>query len=185
MNSNFSLLTRKISKHIFKYVEKWGWMKFNNFAFLQTNGYFRFIDGWRMIFSRWGENEPSTDKPCVYVDVDGEWKTAECNQTISSACMRSTGTSYDIIGNIFQISRRHWNNNCSFSHSQMCHHQYQVNFQEYVLKTQIHLMLGGKTIGCNSRVTVTYFSRKRQPGQMLLLDVLHMVFALSRLWCTL
>ncbi|XP_038573590.1 macrophage mannose receptor 1-like [Micropterus salmoides] len=55
-----------------------------------TNGYFRFIDGWHLSFSHWGENEPSGDRPCVYVDVDGKWKTAVCNQTMNSVCMKST-----------------------------------------------------------------------------------------------
>ncbi|KAM9349891.1 macrophage mannose receptor 1-like [Symphorus nematophorus] len=57
---------------------------------METNGYFRYIDGWRMEFSHWGQNEPSKDKPCVYMDVDGKWKTAACNQTMNSACMKST-----------------------------------------------------------------------------------------------
>ncbi|XP_041804638.1 macrophage mannose receptor 1-like [Chelmon rostratus] len=56
----------------------------------QTNGYFRYIDGWRMSFRHWGKNEPSRDRPCVYVDVDGKWKTAYCNQTMNSVCMKST-----------------------------------------------------------------------------------------------
>ncbi|XP_028283775.1 macrophage mannose receptor 1-like [Parambassis ranga] len=56
----------------------------------QTNGYFRYVDGWHMSVTQWGNNEPSTDRACVYVDVDGKWKTANCNQTISSVCMKST-----------------------------------------------------------------------------------------------
>ncbi|XP_018531719.1 macrophage mannose receptor 1 isoform X2 [Lates calcarifer] len=57
---------------------------------VQTNGYFRFIDGWQMRFTRWGRNEPSRDRPCVYVDNDGKWKTAYCNETMNSVCMKST-----------------------------------------------------------------------------------------------
>ncbi|XP_076601189.1 macrophage mannose receptor 1-like [Chaetodon auriga] len=57
---------------------------------VQTNGYFRFIDGWHMSFGRWGKNEPSRDRPCVYMDVDGKWKTAHCNETMKSVCMKST-----------------------------------------------------------------------------------------------
>ncbi|XP_029309225.1 macrophage mannose receptor 1-like [Cottoperca gobio] len=56
----------------------------------QTDGYFRFIDGWHLSFSYWGVNEPSSDRPCVFVDVDGKWKTADCNQTMNSVCLRST-----------------------------------------------------------------------------------------------
>uniref|UniRef100_A0AAQ5XYV6 Mannose receptor, C type 1b n=1 Tax=Amphiprion ocellaris TaxID=80972 RepID=A0AAQ5XYV6_AMPOC len=57
---------------------------------MQTNGYFRFVDGWHISHPYWGENEPSTNRACVYVDVDGKWKTADCNQTMNSVCMKST-----------------------------------------------------------------------------------------------
>lgn len=57
----------------------------------QTNGFFRFIDGWSMTFANWAPGEPSTDRPCVYVDVDGSWKTAFCNETMNSACLQSSG----------------------------------------------------------------------------------------------
>ncbi|XP_008284987.1 macrophage mannose receptor 1-like [Stegastes partitus] len=57
---------------------------------VQTNGYFKFVDGWHVTLSHWGQNEPSTHRACVYMDVDGKWKTANCNQTMSSVCMKST-----------------------------------------------------------------------------------------------
>ncbi|KAM7379549.1 hypothetical protein PAMP_005095 [Pampus punctatissimus] len=57
---------------------------------METNGYFRYIDGWTMSFTHWGNTEPSSDRPCVYIDVDGKWKTAYCNQTMNSVCMTST-----------------------------------------------------------------------------------------------
>lgn len=31
------------------------------------------------------------ERHCVYVNVDGKWKTADCNQNKSSICMKSTG----------------------------------------------------------------------------------------------
>ncbi|XP_042353414.1 macrophage mannose receptor 1-like [Plectropomus leopardus] len=52
-------------------------------------GYFRYIDGWHMSLSHWGEDEPRQGTPCVYVDVDGKWKTADCKQTMNSVCMMS------------------------------------------------------------------------------------------------
>uniref|UniRef100_A0A3B4X378 Mannose receptor, C type 1b n=1 Tax=Seriola lalandi dorsalis TaxID=1841481 RepID=A0A3B4X378_SERLL len=55
-----------------------------------SHGYFRYIDGWRMKLTSWGHNEPSPDRPCVFVDTDGKWKTAYCNQTMNSVCMKST-----------------------------------------------------------------------------------------------
>ncbi|XP_042285556.1 macrophage mannose receptor 1-like isoform X1 [Thunnus maccoyii] len=55
----------------------------------QTNGYYRYIDGWHLNFATWAEGEPSRDRPCVYMDVDGKWRTAFCNQTLNSVCMQS------------------------------------------------------------------------------------------------
>ncbi|XP_010784526.1 macrophage mannose receptor 1-like [Notothenia coriiceps] len=68
----------------------------------QTNGYFRYIDGWFLKFSHWGNNEPSRDRPCVYVDVDGKWKTADCKQIMNSVCMKSTGGSLASIEHPFE-----------------------------------------------------------------------------------
>ncbi|KAM8728446.1 macrophage mannose receptor 1-like [Acanthopagrus schlegelii] len=56
----------------------------------KTKGSFRFIDGWFLSFTHWGANEPSRERSCVYVDVDGKWKTAHCNQTMNIVCMKST-----------------------------------------------------------------------------------------------
>ncbi|XP_047223891.1 macrophage mannose receptor 1-like isoform X2 [Girardinichthys multiradiatus] len=58
----------------------------------QTNNYFRYIEGWPLNFTFWGENEPRRDGTCVYVNVYGKWKTANCSQNISSVCTRSTDT---------------------------------------------------------------------------------------------
>uniref|UniRef100_A0A667X6X6 Mannose receptor, C type 1b n=1 Tax=Myripristis murdjan TaxID=586833 RepID=A0A667X6X6_9TELE len=55
----------------------------------KTDGYFKYIDGWRLDFTNWYPGEPSRDRSCVYVDVDGTWKTAFCNQTMNSVCMQS------------------------------------------------------------------------------------------------
>lgn len=44
-----------------------------------------------MSFAKWAELEPSRDRPCVYVDQDGNWRTAFCNQTMKSLCMQTTG----------------------------------------------------------------------------------------------
>ncbi|XP_013873795.1 macrophage mannose receptor 1 isoform X2 [Austrofundulus limnaeus] len=56
----------------------------------QTNGYFKFVDGWFLKFTNWDRYEPKSFRNCVFVDVDGKWKTSDCNQTISSVCMKST-----------------------------------------------------------------------------------------------
>ncbi|XP_019969273.2 macrophage mannose receptor 1b [Paralichthys olivaceus] len=56
----------------------------------QTGGYFKYIDGWHINFANWAEDEPSRNRPCVYMDLDGKWKTTFCNQTMNSVCMQST-----------------------------------------------------------------------------------------------
>ncbi|KAM9845227.1 macrophage mannose receptor 1b [Aulostomus maculatus] len=56
----------------------------------KTMGYFRYIDGWHLTFATWAIGEPSRDRPCVYMDIDGQWKTASCNRTMNSVCMQST-----------------------------------------------------------------------------------------------
>ncbi|XP_035994263.1 macrophage mannose receptor 1 isoform X3 [Fundulus heteroclitus] len=58
----------------------------------QTNNYFRYIGGWHVKFTHWGENEPRRGGTCVFVDVDGKWKTGDCNKNLSSVCMKSTDT---------------------------------------------------------------------------------------------
>ncbi|XP_070774848.1 macrophage mannose receptor 1-like [Enoplosus armatus] len=57
---------------------------------METAGYFRYIDGWHITLTNWAHWEPSPDKPCVFVDVDGKWRTADCNQNMTSVCMKTT-----------------------------------------------------------------------------------------------
>nr|XP_046265193.1 macrophage mannose receptor 1-like isoform X2 [Scatophagus argus] len=57
---------------------------------MKTGSYFRYVDGWHLTMTNWGSLEPSRDRPCVYVDVDGKWRTADCNQNKTSICMKST-----------------------------------------------------------------------------------------------
>ncbi|XP_017266613.1 macrophage mannose receptor 1-like [Kryptolebias marmoratus] len=56
----------------------------------KTKGYFRYVSGWHMKLTNWGRYEPRRTGTCVFVDVDGTWKTSDCNQTRSSVCMKST-----------------------------------------------------------------------------------------------
>uniref|UniRef100_A0A673Z8X1 Macrophage mannose receptor 1-like n=1 Tax=Salmo trutta TaxID=8032 RepID=A0A673Z8X1_SALTR len=56
----------------------------------ETQGYFRWMDGWPLSLARWAPGEPSRDRPCVYLDVEGTWKTALCNHTYPTVCKQST-----------------------------------------------------------------------------------------------
>ncbi|XP_036453380.1 macrophage mannose receptor 1-like isoform X2 [Colossoma macropomum] len=63
------------------------WIGLNS---IETDGYFLWIDNWQLNMERWAEDEPKKGLPCVYVDVDGKWKTAQCNQTYYGLCKKST-----------------------------------------------------------------------------------------------
>ncbi|KAL0967015.1 hypothetical protein UPYG_G00303470 [Umbra pygmaea] len=56
----------------------------------ETNGYFRWIDGWHLSIVKWGYKEPSRDRSCVYLDLNGNWTTAFCHHTYPSVCKQST-----------------------------------------------------------------------------------------------
>uniref|UniRef100_A0A3Q3MGQ0 Mannose receptor, C type 1b n=1 Tax=Labrus bergylta TaxID=56723 RepID=A0A3Q3MGQ0_9LABR len=57
---------------------------------IETGGYFRYTEGWHLNSNYWDAGEPSSDQPCVRVDVDGRWHTSECERTMASVCMKST-----------------------------------------------------------------------------------------------
>ncbi|XP_049454398.1 macrophage mannose receptor 1-like isoform X1 [Epinephelus fuscoguttatus] len=56
----------------------------------ETGGYFIYIDGWHITSPSWDQNEPSSNRDCVFVNTDGKWETADCNKNMSSICMKST-----------------------------------------------------------------------------------------------
>lgn len=60
---------------------------------LKTRGRFKWVDGWRMSFTKWGKNEPKKNYGCVYMDVDRKWKTASCTDNHYSLCKRTPGLS--------------------------------------------------------------------------------------------
>ncbi|XP_072544729.1 macrophage mannose receptor 1-like [Salminus brasiliensis] len=63
------------------------WIGLNS---METDGYFLWTDNWHLNMEKWAFNEPKKDQPCVYVDVNGRWKTTQCNQTYYSLCKKST-----------------------------------------------------------------------------------------------
>ncbi|XP_067302919.1 macrophage mannose receptor 1-like [Pseudorasbora parva] len=54
-----------------------------------TSGRYRWVDNWLMRYSKWATGEPKNNLACVYIDTDGDWKTATCNNTYYSLCKRS------------------------------------------------------------------------------------------------
>ncbi|KAG9273997.1 hypothetical protein AMEX_G10790 [Astyanax mexicanus] len=63
------------------------WIGLNS---METDGYFLWIDNWQLYIQNWDYGEPKKDHPCVYVDTDGNWKSAKCNQTYYSVCKKSS-----------------------------------------------------------------------------------------------
>ncbi|XP_006028731.2 macrophage mannose receptor 1-like [Alligator sinensis] len=51
--------------------------------------YYQWTDNWVIKYSQWARGEPKTKRACVYVDIDGYWKTASCNKNLSSVCKQS------------------------------------------------------------------------------------------------
>uniref|UniRef100_A0A8B9GYZ1 Mannose receptor, C type 1b n=1 Tax=Astyanax mexicanus TaxID=7994 RepID=A0A8B9GYZ1_ASTMX len=71
------------------------WIGLNS---METHGSFQWIDKWHLNMERWDSNEPTLDYPCVYVNVGGMWKTAQCNQTLYSLCKKSTAPPAQYLG---------------------------------------------------------------------------------------
>ncbi|XP_031969470.1 macrophage mannose receptor 1-like [Corvus moneduloides] len=54
-----------------------------------SGGQYVWSDRRRSRYLNWGSGEPNKNKACVYLDLDGFWKTASCNETFSSLCKQS------------------------------------------------------------------------------------------------
>ncbi|XP_056598468.1 macrophage mannose receptor 1b isoform X2 [Triplophysa dalaica] len=63
------------------------WIGLNS---IQTSGYFSWSSNWHMNMEKWAYGEPQQNHPCVYMDVDGQWRTALCNETFNSICEQTT-----------------------------------------------------------------------------------------------
>lgn len=61
------------------------------FSFLQTNNEYTWTDKWRVRYTNWGAGEPKLKSACVYMDVDGYWKTSYCNESFYFLCKKSDG----------------------------------------------------------------------------------------------
>ncbi|XP_043921441.1 macrophage mannose receptor 1-like [Protopterus annectens] len=55
----------------------------------KTAGQYIWIDKWKMQFTKWGEDQPDTNDACVYLDMDGSWKTTSCDNEYISLCKKS------------------------------------------------------------------------------------------------
>ncbi|KAK4828116.1 hypothetical protein QYF61_023914 [Mycteria americana] len=54
-----------------------------------TRGHYIWSDRRRSRYHNWASGEPNKNTACVYLDLDGFWKTASCNETFLSLCKQS------------------------------------------------------------------------------------------------
>uniref|UniRef100_A0A674I4S8 C-type lectin domain-containing protein n=1 Tax=Terrapene triunguis TaxID=2587831 RepID=A0A674I4S8_9SAUR len=54
-----------------------------------TDGYYKWTDNRRIKYSNWARGEPKQKIACVYLDLDGTWKTASCDENYFSVCKQS------------------------------------------------------------------------------------------------
>ncbi|XP_009084157.3 macrophage mannose receptor 1-like isoform X1 [Serinus canaria] len=55
----------------------------------RTNGKYQWTDRWSLVYSNWASGEPKQTLACVYLDTDGTWKTASCEEKFFSVCKTS------------------------------------------------------------------------------------------------
>ncbi|XP_056375159.1 signal transducing adapter molecule 1 isoform X2 [Hyla sarda] len=55
----------------------------------ETKNRYKWVDNWKIHYTKWAAEEPSKDLSCVYVDTDGQWKTSSCNESYSSICKKT------------------------------------------------------------------------------------------------
>uniref|UniRef100_A0A803SY45 Mannose receptor C-type 1 n=1 Tax=Anolis carolinensis TaxID=28377 RepID=A0A803SY45_ANOCA len=54
-----------------------------------TDGQYTWIDRYRMKYTNWGTGEPKQNFGCVYIDLDGAWKTGSCDEKYFPLCKHS------------------------------------------------------------------------------------------------
>ncbi|NXC68371.1 MRC1 protein, partial [Anhinga anhinga] len=54
-----------------------------------TRGHYIWSDRRKSRYHNWASGEPNKNTACVYLDLDGFWKTASCNETFLSLCKQS------------------------------------------------------------------------------------------------
>lgn len=50
-----------------------------------------------MSFSRWSEDDEETNEECVFLDIDGFWRTSDCSSENRGAICYASESMYSII----------------------------------------------------------------------------------------
>nr|XP_034985129.1 macrophage mannose receptor 1-like isoform X2 [Zootoca vivipara] len=56
-----------------------------------TGEQYKWTNNRRVTYTNWAPEEPKQKIACVYLDLDGHWKTGTCNETFFSVCERHHG----------------------------------------------------------------------------------------------
>uniref|UniRef100_K7FZX6 C-type lectin domain-containing protein n=1 Tax=Pelodiscus sinensis TaxID=13735 RepID=K7FZX6_PELSI len=84
-----SILDHYSALFLWLYVLQFGepaWIGLNSNV---TDGYYRWTDHRKIKYSNWARREPKQEIACVYLDLDGTWKTASCDENYFSVCKQS------------------------------------------------------------------------------------------------
>ncbi|MEE6466813.1 hypothetical protein FKM82_007061 [Ascaphus truei] len=71
--------------HAFRHSEPF-WIGLNS---NMTYSQFKWIDNWKLRYTKWAAGEPMKKIACVHMDTDGQWKTSSCDENYSSICKQS------------------------------------------------------------------------------------------------
>uniref|UniRef100_A0A8C7DZT9 Macrophage mannose receptor 1 n=1 Tax=Naja naja TaxID=35670 RepID=A0A8C7DZT9_NAJNA len=52
---------------------------------------YKWVSKWRLAYTNWAAEEPRHNTACVYLDIDGYWKTGNCSEKYYSVCEKYNG----------------------------------------------------------------------------------------------
>lgn len=55
----------------------------------KTGNQYKWTDNWKLRYTKWAAEEPKKTTACVYMDIDGQWKTSSCTENYFSICKQS------------------------------------------------------------------------------------------------
>ncbi|KAM5158318.1 macrophage mannose receptor 1-like [Mantella aurantiaca] len=56
----------------------------------KTYNQYKWSDGWKLNYNKWAPREPKEKNACVYFNMDGQWKTASCDEHYASICKQTS-----------------------------------------------------------------------------------------------
>ncbi|KFU84338.1 Macrophage mannose receptor 1, partial [Chaetura pelagica] len=84
-----SVLDPYVDSYLWLQIVKLGQPAWIGFSSKMTHGHYKWSDRQRSRYHNWASGEPNKDTACVYIDLDGFWRTASCNETFYFLCKQS------------------------------------------------------------------------------------------------